>query len=402
MKIYILPADAHGCGHYRLIWPADALKQEGFDVNIIPPSNRTGFLAKIRENAHGGETLTSVQVPDDCDVLVLQRPAHPLQPQMINLMRSNGIAVIVDMDDDMSTIHPDNIAYHIYRPSSGSPFSWKWADESCRITTMVTTSTQRLQRTYAPHGRGMVLDNYVPEAYLSWPRAQTGMFGWAGTSRSHPNDPQVSAIGVKKLIDAGYHFKIVGGDEGCRNTFRLPFRPDMTGIVSMAEFAATIGQTLDVGIVPLANTSFNAAKSRLKGIEMMAVGVPWVASPREEYRRLKKESGVGLTADTPKEWYLAVKKLMDDDVLRAEQVKAGDEYMATQTYQANAWRWMEAWQRAYDMEKGRVHDQSIHDLRPEGENVRPTGGGGGEQVRAAQEELAGGPGSVEQAVGVGR
>lgn len=356
IKVYILPADAYACGHYRLIWPADALKQEGFDVNVIPPSNRTGFLAKTQRNDFGGETLTSVQVPEDADVIVLQRPAHPLQPQMINIMRSNKVAVVIDMDDDMSSIHPENVAYHLYRPGSGSPFSWKWANECCRLATLVTTSTTRLQKTYAPHGRGAVLDNYVPEVYLEFPREEAGTFGWAGTSKGHPNDPQVSALGIKKLIDEGYRFRIVGGDEGCRRVFRLPFRPDMTGVVGIDKFASTIATNLDVGMVPLANTSFNAAKSRLKGIEYMSVGVPWVASPREEYRRLQRESGVGLLAETPKEWYSAIKLLMDDDILRKEMAHAGHEYMASQTYQANAWRWMEAWQRASDIEKGRIRD----------------------------------------------
>lgn len=359
IKVYVLPADAYGCGHYRLIWPSDALQREGFDVNVIPPSTRTGFLAKTQQNDFGGETLTSVQVPEDADVIVLQRPAHPLQPQMIKLMRSHGVAVVVDMDDDMSSIHPDNIAYHTYRPRSGSPFSWKWATESCRIATYVTTSTARLQKIYAQHGRGQVLDNYVPEVYLQFPQQETGVFGWAGTSKSHPNDPQVSALGIKRLIEEGYRFRIVGGDEGCRQVFRLPYRPEMTGIVGIQDFARTIGVSLDVGIVPLANTSFNASKSRLKGIEMMSVGVPWVASPREEYRRLQQESGVGLLAETPKDWYSAIKMLMDDDILRKEQAQAGLEYMALQTYQANAWRWMEAWQQASDIEKGKVKKSDL-------------------------------------------
>ena len=92
---------------------------------------------------------------------------------------------------------------------------------------------------------------------------------------------------------------------------------------------------------------------------MMSVGVPWVASPREEYRRLQQESGVGLLAETPKDWYSAIKMLMDDDILRKEQAQAGLEYMALQTYQANAWRWMEAWQQASDIEKGKVKKSDL-------------------------------------------
>lgn len=352
MRVYILPADKYGCGHYRLIWPASALRNAGFDVKIIPPKAGNGFLATVSDKGDGNQRLDSVRIPKDCDVLVLQRPAHPLQPEMIDMLRANGVAVVVDMDDDMSSIHPDNAAFHMYRPHSGSPFSWKWAAESCRRATLVTTSTRELQKVYAKHGRGQVLDNYVPAAYLSFPSPETGRFGWAGTLKSHPNDPQVASIGVQKLLAAGYEFVVVGDGYGVKGAMRLAQDPPATGSVELIRWAATIAESMDVGLIPLAATAFNTAKSRLKGIESMAVGVPWVASPRAEYRRLEKESRGGLLADSPKEWFSQVKRLMDDHVLRKELVETGREYMINQTYEANAWRWAETWERAYMMQKG--------------------------------------------------
>ena len=83
----------------------------------------------------------------------------------------------------------------------------------------------------------------------------------------------------------------------------------------------------------------------------MAAGVAWVASPREEYRKLHRESGCGLLADTPKQWYQHLKRLLDDDVFRKEQVEMGREYMVGQTIQANAWRWQEAWSRALEIQR---------------------------------------------------
>jgi hypothetical protein len=107
-----------------------------------------------------------------------------------------------------------------------------------------------------------------------------------------------------------------------------------------------------VGIIPLAATAFNTAKSRLKGIEHFAAKVPWVASPRAEYRKLVRESGAGLLADTPKQWYELTKRLLTDDVFRKEQVEAGSHYVQDQTYQAQAWRWAEAWEQALKIQRG--------------------------------------------------
>ena len=352
MKVYLLPADAHGCGHYRLIWPADVLKKAGHDVVIMPPDRDSGFMANIADDEEGNQHLRGLRVPADADVIVIQRPSHPLQPQMIQMLRSNGIALVVDMDDDMSSIHPDNIAFHMYRPSSGSAFSWKNAIECCKLATMVTTSTRTLQKVYARHGRGMVLDNYVPEAYLNFPLTQSGKFGWAGTTKSHPNDLQVTAKAVQQLIDDGYQFQVVGGKSKVKQALRLKDDPSCTGSIRLPEWVGRIGDELDVGMIPLAPTAFNTSKSRLKGIEYMAAGVAWVASPREEYRKLHRESGCGLLADSPKDWYSKLKLLMDDEILRKEQVEAGREYMKQHTYQANAWRYWEAWTRALEIQRG--------------------------------------------------
>lgn len=354
MKVYVLPSDTYGCGHYRLIWPANVLQSMGFDVTIIPPRPGQGFLATTTEQPDGSEKLTSVQVPHDADVLVIQRPAHPYQPEMIKIMKANKIAVVVDMDDDMSCIHPDNSAFHMYRHRSTTPFSWRWASASCREATFVTTSTRALQKTYAPHGRGVAIDNYVPEAYLQFPREEheTACFGWAGSTQSHPNDLQVSAGGVQKLLQQGYEFKVVGGKSNVRSALRIQQEPEYTGTVGLQDWGRKIAETYDVGILPLAPSTFNTAKSRLKAIEHMAVGVPWVASPREEYRRVHAESGCGFLADTTKQWYEHTKRLLDDPVLRKEQVEAGKAYMVDQTYQAQAWRWAEAWERALLLQRG--------------------------------------------------
>jgi len=354
MKVYILPADVYGCGHHRLIWPADALAQQGFDVTILPPkgSGGSGFLAKVRDREDGTQQLVSTQVPADAEVVVIQRPGHPLQPQMVEIMRQNGIAVVVDMDDDMSAIHPKNVAFYSYWAKSPTPLSWRHALESCKRATLVTTSTRTLQKVYARHGRGVVLDNYLPAACLEYPKPETGRWGWAGTTQSHPNDLQVMRPAAQQLIDNGHEFAVVGAASRVKQAAGLHLEPSYTGPTGVADWVKTIANTYDVGVVPLAPTSFNTSKSRLKGIEHMAVGIPWVASPREEYRRLHRESGCGFLAEHPKQWRELVARLLTDEALRKEQAEMGRCYMVDQTYQAQAWRWMEAWERAYQMQRG--------------------------------------------------
>jgi hypothetical protein len=104
---------------------------------------------------------------------------------------------------------------------------------------------------------------------------------------------------------------------------------------------------MDVGIVPLEDTDFNAAKSRLKGLEMAAVGVPFVASPRDEYQRLHR-LGAGLLADRPRDWRRHLTRLVRDGDYREELADRGRAVAAAETYENHADRWWAAWQRAAD------------------------------------------------------
>ncbi len=352
MRVVVFPADAGACGHNRIIWPSDVLKTTGMDIHIVPNKGDTGFLIKTEEQDDGSQRIVQLTAPD-CDVVVLQRPSHELQPQLIKILRSSGIAVVVDMDDDMSTVHPGNVAFRNYHTKSRTPFSWRTAFECCKLATLVTTSTVNLQKTYAKHGRGMVLDNFVPAVVLdpSYVEPAEDGFGWAGTMKSHPDDLH-PARGVQDLVDEGFPLRIVGDGKGVKEALKLKQDPPATGLVELNQWCKTIAATYSVGMVPLAPTVFNTAKSRLKGIEHMAVGVPWVASARAEYRRLHRESGCGFLADTPKEWVSHLRRLLTDEVLRKEQAEMGREFMKDQTYQANAWKWAEAWTRALEIQRG--------------------------------------------------
>jgi glycosyltransferase involved in cell wall biosynthesis len=68
--------------------------------------------------------------------------------------------------------------------------------------------------------------------------------------------------------------------------------------------------TMDVGLVPLRMAPFNMAKSNIKGLEYAAAGVPFIATPTDEYRRLATE-GVGLLAARPAHWRRHLDGLMD-------------------------------------------------------------------------------------------
>lgn len=346
MRVLVLPADVTGCGSYRLIWAAQHLQQQGYDVDIQWPNTESGLEVHIKD-----DEVIDVIVPGGADVVVLQRVAHDLHSRAVAVMRRKGVAVVIDMDDDLTCIHRQNVGYASYHPRSNTPYSWKNAELACRTATYVTLSTKTLLNVYAKHGRGYVIDNYVPERYLDIEVEKVDAFGWAGTTLSHPADLQVCGRAVQDLINDGLNFRVVGPPSNVKAALKLSQPPENTGIVPM-EFWARENARLQVAIAPLEMSPFNSSKSRLKLAEASAVGVPWVASPRTEYRRFHQESGGGLLAEKPKDWYKEVKRLMEDESLRKDLSERGREFMRTQTIEINSWRWLEAWETALRIQRG--------------------------------------------------
>lgn len=258
MKVLVYPADTGGCGYYRLLFAATHLKSLGHDIQIEWPGKETGFEVYLED-----EAPIDFKLPyEDVDVIVMQRISHVWHTTVVPLMQSKGIAVVVDMDDDLSNIHRDNAAYWNYHPRNiRTPFSWKYTEQVCRSAAMVTVSTKSLLKKYAGHGRGAVIDNYIPEHYLDIVpvREHEPVFGWAGTVQSHPADLQVCGPAVRTLINQGHRFKIIGPGHKVKEYLRLEQEPEATGVVLLANWASAVAQ-LDVGMVPLEPSAFNTSK----------------------------------------------------------------------------------------------------------------------------------------------
>lgn len=347
MKVRVHPADQWGCGHYRLIWPAEVLREQGYDVEVVPPQSDadSGMEIIVIDNK-----IVDVNVQVDADVFVFQRPSNLPLVYLIDALRRRGKTVVVDMDDDLTCIHPKNAAFRLLHPRYSPGNNWQHAQEGCRRASLVTVSTPELQRKYGAH-RSRILRNCVPRSFLEVARKPTRTWGWAGAVHSHPDDLPIIGGAVHELNGRGHHFKIIGYPEGTGRALGLSEDPDATGSVPFTQWSEALAE-LAVGVAPLADTKFNAAKSWLKPLEYAAVGVPWVGSDRAEYRALAKLGGGILVGDRTREWTRALRRLLDDDAYREEASEACRAVAAQVTIEEHAWRWMETWETAWKLDQG--------------------------------------------------
>lgn len=346
MKIVLFPADLYGCGWYRLLFFGKHLQAQGHDVVIIPPDSRRHGLTGETKNGK----LISIQPPPGADVVVLQRVTHRPVAEAIPLLRAQGVAVVVDIDDDLDAIAPANPAWLALHPKSSTEHDWASAALACRAATLVTVSTPALLRRYAAHGRGVVVPNCVPELFLSLARVDSGVIGWGGSIHSHPDDLQVVGSSMRRLVEEGHIFQVIGPGTGVRDALALPVEPLATGNVEIGDWAPSLS-ILGVGIVPLADSRFNQAKSWLKALEKASVGVPSVMSPMPEYKRLHDGYGVGVLAAKPAQWYREVKRLATDECYRREVSERSRAGAAQWTVERNSWRAMEVWAEALKIQR---------------------------------------------------
>ena len=349
MKIYAFPADMHGCGSYRIIWPSEQLKLEGWDIDIVLPGSRDRGLRGVMDD---DGFMKDVIIPEDADLMVFQRVSHVHIAQAIELIRAKGVAVVVEIDDDLTCIDPRNPAFDLLKPGGLQPeHSWRNTLKACEAATMVVVSTPALLKTFARHGRGRVYDNYIQRHLLDIPRVDHDLIGWAGSVHSHPGDLQVMGSSINRLAQEGYQFANIGNGIGVREAWGIGQHVPLhcTGVTDPGGWGQMVAK-LGVGVAPLADTKFNAAKSWLKMAEMAAVGVPCVGSPRAEYSRLH-ERGVGTLARNEKEWYRKVKILASSPAARQEMSEQGRAIMAGMTVEGNAWRLGEIWAEAFELSR---------------------------------------------------
>jgi hypothetical protein len=367
----LYPADSYGCGHHRLIWPGQTLAAQGHDV-VIADGKLTIEVT--------GDVVTDVTVPDGTDVIVLQRPTHRLLCQVPALLAERGVACVVDVDDDLSSIDPDNAAWLLVHPDMHResllrqgyrgpqlaamverlnaiqpvPHTWENLLRACRDATLVTVSTSGLLHRYARDGKpGRVLPNYLADHYYGHERRDSTMIGWPAVLHSHPHDPEIVGSALRRVLAENRSASFLGFGEdaiGVGKAFGLTADPPAAGKVSLLRWPDAVA-TIGVGIAPLADTTFNARKSHLKPLEMSACGVPWVASPRAEYKRLH-DMGAGLLAGSAKQWHEQLTRLVRDAGLRAELSAAGRDVAEQLRLRDHADVYWEAWNDAYQIAQG--------------------------------------------------
>jgi len=102
----------------------------------------------------------------------------------------------------------------------------------------------------------------------------------------------------------------------------------------------SIADHMDVGIMPLQDNPYQRAKCGAKLVQYMAAGLPVIATPVGVSRDLVINGVTGFWAANPDDWQQAIRRLSDQETLRAALGRAGREHVLQNYSMA---RWTEQW-----------------------------------------------------------
>lgn len=298
----IIPA---GCAFYRCLLPMSVAGQKArMGMPAWDPAKGFGIRETENTALFGFDTVLLK--------LIMDRWA----PTQIDIAKSLGQRVIIDIDDYHEGLTPANKAYGTTHPEHNRRANREYYAQTIDKADTLVVSTPFLYDHYTQKHPDVRLVRNGVNMVMFPKRKTSGMkpvIGWAGAIEYRNNDLEQLREWLPAFLEEhDLRFHHAGHD---------PEAPSFAEIVGIPEWRVTTSPIVfiheypnslqfDIGIVPLNDIPFNHAKSNIKGLEYAASGIPFVASALPEYRVLS-ESGVGLLAETSDQWVSQLTSLLD-------------------------------------------------------------------------------------------
>lgn len=321
---------------HRCLEPAQALSERGHQVLVLDD----------------GDGARTDALPDGADVLLVHRLHSPNVVRTARTLAARGSAFVWDNDDDLTDV-PPNPRGSVRRGGLRSQHQAAELSAAIELADLVTTPSADLAQRFRSSGAPAVkvVENYVPDAFArAKRRAHDGVtIGWVA-GYEHIYDLRELGLRdvLRRLLDAREDVRVVsiGLD--------LSLERDRYRSMPMVPYADLPQLTAewDIGIAPLADVSFNRARSNCKLKEYAAVGTPWLASPVGPYLGLGDREGGRLVADG--DWHAALDDLIERPRERAKLAKRGRRWARGHAIGRNVKCWEAALGEAVERRRARA------------------------------------------------
>ena len=352
-----------GVGYYRAHGPAKVLRQKGFNVDVKGHEFADGL-----DKSNIFEEYKRAFEP--YDLVVVKQIDTSNGGKFIGACKDLGIPIVMDLDDLITELDPDNPAYMDgYKEGDAKR---ALAIASLSMVDAVFVSTQPLKDAYQEYLKKSlnidmpiyVLPNCCDPTLWTKikrdPQDTNTVLGWQG-SITHDSDLMLVIPTVQKLMDKykDLYLSLTGGirQETYDEMFIKTFNQDALnriminrGTPSFKNFPEYLSRhPWDIGIIPLKDTKFTRAKSHIKWMENSLVGVPTIASKVYPYYMPVDgtdtivDGETGLLVERPEQWEEYIELLYHDKKKRRYLARDARNYVLGHwTYMNHAQKWSDA------------------------------------------------------------
>ena len=300
MKILVLRDKKTAVTNYRLTRPLTPLGAK-FRKTLLRKNDSLPLIDLAKRLKTQGDVWVFKYIDDyhTLDVIYTMRNAV-------------GAKVVVDVDDNLWAMTPDNAAYQNPKTHANRCMM---VLESIKCANWVTVSTKPLQDVLKSTNENIsVLPNLINPSEWNWkrPKHDKIRIGWVYSPTHFPDIEEVKPA-IKKLWKK-YKDKIEITVFG--TTFDIFDDVPITKINGVPYFKYPKLLTeagIDISLAPLKDNEFNKAKSNIKWLESTLSGASFVCSDREPYKEVKN----GKTGfKVKKDWFTPIARLIEDEKLR--------------------------------------------------------------------------------------
>jgi glycosyltransferase involved in cell wall biosynthesis len=360
VNVFLVTKQATGCCKWRGSIPAKYLAKRGHDVRFFTPGQRID------------------QTPD---VVVFFRLDAKDCEDAVLWCKSEGIAIVYDVDDALDLVPAGNPSYTAARDRMPR---YRFLLEQADVVTTTTPQIAEHLRALAGRDQVLILPNSVdPDEWPIAPRLPERKelrVGWSGGASHFTDLGNVLAAIRDAQRRRGFSFAIQGfceeasleemyakhvslyGDEFRRSGFAhemMWFIRTLKESGLEYEFYPTVptdrhaarvrSLDLDIGITPLMANPFNRCKSAVKFYELAMVGAAVLASDVEPY----SDEVPALARNNRLAWTNALLGLIDVDRTRLVREQR-DWVLQNRNMERNVQSWEFAYRRAMERAQKRI------------------------------------------------
>jgi hypothetical protein len=313
---------------YRAVFPLQALARRGHtviwptDVDELPMKDFLG-----------------------CDLVHFYRRTDRLDD--LRRLSERGVAIGFDNDDNYAAAETSDIGSGLDGLRRNKRIIREIV-KAVRLSDLTTTPSEELAEQYRSEGARnvLVVENRLEQSMFGFgsrSRHRGVVVGWVA-GREHASDleriPIADVLG--RLLEAHPQMQLVTVG------LRLPLRSERYRHVPEVQFLDLLKLTsgIDIGIAPLADTTFNRSRSDVKLKEYASGGAAWLASPVGPYRGLGEAEGGMLVDDEG--WYSVLDTLIAKSRMRKRLSRRALAWAKAQTIDNHAQVWELAFEQAIE------------------------------------------------------